>query len=235
VRLVDLTHSIPPQDLLSAAFLLDEAIDAFPAGTIHLAVVDPGVGSDRPLVAAELGEHRFVAPDNGLLSLVAGRLEQHGLVELGAPAPGSTCSNTFHARDIMGPAAANWSLGRPLAELGNRRQDPLADLAFPQVITAEKQASGQVVHVDRFGNLITNLSSVDLPATDPSQLEFEIAGTRIAGLMTCYADQPAGTLLALIGSSGRVEIAVRNGSADKQLAAERDQPVEVFLREGTEA
>ena len=229
VRLVDLTHSIPPQDLLAAAFLLDEAVDAFPAGTIHLAVVDPGVGSDRPLVAAELGEHRFVAPDNGLLSLIAGRLDQRNLVELDIPVTGSARSNTFHARDIMGPAAALWSLGQPLAELGTPRGAPLVDLAFPQVVSSETRIAGQVVHVDRFGNLITNLSSTDLPVDDPSQLVFEIAGCQIEGLVTCYADRPIDALLAVIGSSGRLEIAVRDGSAATRLNANRDHPVEAFL------
>ena len=217
---VDLTHEIPPRQILRAAFVWNDAISAFPPETIHVAIVDPGVGSDRRLVAAEIGERRFVCPDNGLLTVVMQRAAVRRVVSLDNPRWWrASVSNTFHGRDILTPVAAAWSLGHDLSEFGTPLATPLITLPLADVIRGQTSLSGRVVDVDRFGNLNTNIDRRDLPA-DSDAIRIEIGALHINGLSRCYADVPPSELLALIGSSGRLEIAIRDGNAAEELQAE---------------
>ena len=164
LHLVDLSHEIPAQQILRGAFIWNDAISAFPAGTIHVGAVDPGLGSERRLIAAEIGEHRFVCPDNGLLSAILQDHKLHRAVCLDRPAWWRlSVSATFHGRDVLTPVAAAWSLGHDLAEFGSPLAAPLITLPLPQVSKGRASFAGVVIDIDRFGNLITNIPANALP------------------------------------------------------------------------
>lgn len=218
-RLVDVTHAIPAQDLPRGAIVLEEIVQVFPAGTIHVAVVDPGVGSDRAVIGAEAAGQRFLAPDNGLLSLVfrwfpptrVHRLAENRFWR-------NPVSATFHGRDILAPVAAHWSLGTDLAEFG----PPIDVSTLVQLPSHEPQQIGnelvgRIESIDRFGNLITNIRDSQLPKGEKSTLSISVGGHCIIGLSRAYSDQARGALLALISSSGRLEIAINSGSAGRTL------------------
>jgi S-adenosyl-L-methionine hydrolase (adenosine-forming) len=219
-RLVDLTHAVPPQDVQAGAFLLWSAVEAFAAGTVHLAVVDPGVGSARRTIAVR--SHRgdlFVGPDNGLLVPAVARLGGTDLaVELTnerywRPSP----SRTFHGRDIFGPVAARLASGVPLEAVGQPISD-IKQLSFPE----PRGLAGEVIHVDAFGNLVTNLAADRVPARFHVTLE----GHPIGAAPHYQAVKP-GELLALVGSAGLLEISARDASAAKLTGATRGTPVRV--------
>jgi S-adenosylmethionine hydrolase len=225
LALVDLSHAIEPHQVGDAAFWLALAFGWFPTGTVHLAVVDPGVGTDRAAVVAQAGGHWFVAPDNGLLEVVARRtpgFEARAIdverLKLRPP------SRTFHGRDLFAPVAAMLaardlrfdSVGPPHALLSTK------NVPEPELMAAD--ARGRVVVVDHFGNLVTNLVRGDLP--QQSGLRVKVEGRELP-LVGTYADVAPGELGALTGSFGEVELFVRNGSAARVLSAQRGTPVTV--------
>ncbi len=230
VRLVDLSHDLPSQDVMAGAFVLQSAWRYFPAGTVHLAVVDPGVGSHRRAVAAACREHFFVGPDNGLFSLVFAEQPPWTAVSLENPQyflP--DVSATFHGRDIFAPVAAHLSLGVPLTSLGPALADPVR-LAFPSPEFREEMVEGQIIYCDYFGNLISNIPFQALQ----SWLRGRFASLRlnshlIPHLGQTYHDAPLGTLVALGGSHGYLEIACRQGSAARILDASPGARVQVCL------
>jgi S-adenosyl-L-methionine hydrolase (adenosine-forming) len=227
----DLTHDIPPQDVLAGALTLNRAAPYFPDGTLFVAVVDPGVGTSRRPLAARLGGQFFTAPDNGLLSLLLARTEQQGLpveiVHLDRPQFWrQPVSRTFHGRDIFAPAAAHLANGVKITELGTPISDPLR-LRLPVPSRTAQGWAGEIIHVDTFGNLATNLDAAHLPAT--GGVEIRIAGRRIAGVAQSYGDQQPGTLTALIDSAGALSIALVNGSAAQHLSAGVGTAVEVII------
>jgi S-adenosylmethionine hydrolase len=215
--LVDVTHAIAPQNILEGAFVLAGLVDAFPAGTVHLAVVDPGVGTERRLIAASIADQWFVAPDNGLLSGVMRGRRSHQIREISNPAlRRAVVSETFHGRDILAPAAAFLLRGGDPEELGPPL-DKVIRLANFEPRADDAGLIGEVIFRDTFGNLITNVPADRL--ADAPSWSVEIARERIDGLSRTYADHPPGTLIALIGSTGWVEIAAVNGDAARQLSA----------------
>ena len=223
LTLVDLTHQIPPQNIRAAAFVLLAAYASFPPGTIHLVVVDPGVGTTRRLIAARLGRWTFVAPDNGVLDLVRRREESRQAVAItnrryAAERP----SATFHGRDVLAPAAAHLSLGLPLARLGPavRLMRPI-DLPAPRVLD-DGGTRGTIIHSDRFGNLITNLRLPSARSRGSWAVGYR---RRIYPVLRTYATAPENAILALVGSSGFVELAARNASACARLRARIGDPV----------
>jgi S-adenosylmethionine hydrolase len=224
-RLVDLTHGIAPGRIASAAYVLSTAWRYFPDQSVHLAVVDPGVGTSRRIIAAQIGTHRFVAPDNGLLSLVldeAGDEDRRVVHVTREDLNVVPTSRTFHGRDIFAPIAAALACGVPLHELGN----PVAGwirLPSSEPIERDGGVNGEVIHIDRFGNLITNIGSELVSEGDA----IEVAGRRIEGLAGSYGSVEPGELLALIGSTGRLEISVNGGDAAAELAADLGTRVEV--------
>jgi S-adenosyl-L-methionine hydrolase (adenosine-forming) len=218
-QIVDVCHTISPQNILEGAFVLAGIIDSFPVGTVHLVVIDPGVGTDRRLIAVKLADQWFVLPDNGLITGVARTHPAQGIWEITSPAVRRpVVSETFHGRDILAPAAAHMVRGGDPAELGSptskfitlRNFDPTAD---------DAGYVGEVIFRDTFGNLITNVNSAHLAGHPGENWSAEIAGERIEGLSRTYGDKPTGSLMALVGSSGWVEIAVVNGDAARQLTA----------------
>jgi S-adenosylmethionine hydrolase len=225
--LVDITHDVPAHDVLSGALELDAAYRYFPAGTIFLAVVDPGVGSVRRAIAMEAGDYRFVGPDNGLFTRI---LEQHpprAVVQLtDARFARSVISKTFEGRDRFAPAAAWLAAGRAVEDLG-QPAGALTRLDIPRVQSVPSGAVGAVLRVDRFGNLITNIDQGVLDRCG-EHVAIEVAGRTLSRPVATYADVAAGAICALLGSSGHLEIAVNGGSAAEALGAARGTAV--YLR-----
>jgi hypothetical protein len=209
-RLVDLTHAVPPQDVQAGAFHLAQAARWFPRGSVHLAVVDPGVGTARRALAIEGEEAFFVGPDNGLLTAAAGRIKRAVVL----PVP-KGASSTFHGRDVFAPAAGRLSAGAPLSSLG---------APAGRLVALKRPAPGAIVHVDHFGNLITNLTSLEG--------ELVAGAFRTRKLARAYGDVAPGEPLALIGSHGFVEIAVRDGSAARALGLRRGDGVQTLFQSG---
>lgn len=225
VAIIDLSHRIAPQDVRQAAYVLAAACPRFPPGTIHVVVVDPGVGSERRAIALETPTARFVAPDNGVLSYILAGL---GSNESGTIPPGcqavhlnnprywlAEVSSTFHGRDIFAPVAAHLSLGVPLEELGEHIEEVVLFPTPRPELRADGMLVGHVIHIDRFGNLITDVKGRSLR---PGSI-IEVRGREIQGVSRTYADVKEGELLALIGSSGHLELSVRDGSAAQELEA----------------
>ncbi|MGH7265848.1 MAG: SAM hydrolase/SAM-dependent halogenase family protein [Candidatus Rokuibacteriota bacterium] len=225
-RLVDLTHAIPPQDVRRAALALEGAYRSFPPGTVHLAVVDPGVGTARRPLLVRAGGHHFVGPDNGLLGFLFDLPGTAAVAPTASRYHGPAVSRTFHARDVFAPVAAHCSRGVPLARFGPRVVDP-ARLPWPRARREGRRVRGEVLLADRFGNLLTNVGKADLPGPDARWL-VEIGGTRIAGLAGTYADVGIGSIGAVIDSSGRLEVFVREGSARERLGIGPGAPVSLW-------
>lgn len=238
-RIVDVTHDIPPQDIRRGAIMLREIVASFPPDTIHLAVVDPGVGSEQRAVAVEMAEQRFVGPDNGLFGLVARDWPPRRIARLDRPtawrmaADGQPPSHTFHGRDIFAPVAARWSLGADLETLGTLTAEPLYEIAWPEPRVIGRQIVGEVVAIDRFGNLITNLHASRLSASPPEAWEFTFAEQHLRGLRRCYSEVAVQQALALIGSSGFLELAVRDGDAADRFGVRVGDKVTCQPREET--
>ncbi|MCS6851760.1 MAG: SAM-dependent chlorinase/fluorinase [Gemmataceae bacterium] len=224
VRLFDLSHAIPPQDIRHAAHFLAAAIPYFPPGLIHVVVVDPGVGSDRALLYVEVAGHRLLVPDNGCWTRIPSGDQPplvRRLTERRFWRP--TVSATFHGRDILAPVAAHLSLGIDPALLG-----PVVDewvrLPSPPLRQEPDRMVGEVAFIDHFGNLITNIPGEALPI---GPLRISVAGRQLTGMVRTYADAPAGTLVALVSSQGTLEIAVVQGNAARTLGVRVGEMVEV--------
>lgn len=225
VRVIDLTHGVRPQNRIQAAILLADAVPAFPPGTIHVFVVDPGVGSDRRMIAAEIGDWRFVGPDNGVLTAVLDRWPLHRAVSLMNPQSfRPNVSRTFHGRDVFAPVAAHWASGVSMTEFGPLISDSLVRLDLPQPTIGERCIDGEVLYVDGFGNLITNILRSHWPSSSVG--EAAVGPHAVGPLVRCYAER-SGELMALIGSSERMEIAAGNGSAAERLQLTAGAPVSV--------
>jgi S-adenosylmethionine hydrolase len=230
--LVDLLHEVPPHDVFAGALALDAAYRHFPEGTVFVAVVDPGVGSERRPIAIGAGGWLFVGPDNGLFTFV---LDAHpsALVHLLAEASlfRDPVSPVFHGRDLFGPVAGRLAGGLPLDEVGPRVADPVR-LELPPKVRTEAGWEGAVVHVDRFGNLITNILEADLRRLAGHRLDaLEVGlGGRWLPLARSYSDVEVGRACALIGSTGRVEVAVHRGRADASTGVASGAPVRVRRR-----
>lgn len=225
VTVVDLSHSIPPQDLAAGARFLEQSTTGFPAGTVHLTVIDPGVGSEREIVAVHAHGQVYVGPDNGLFGWIDGQLTEAVAIDL--PRLNlKSISNTFHGRDIMAPVAAWLAKGAELTDLGepHRRLVKLPQSEPP--IATDCRLEGRVVEVDHYGNLITNVRPDDLgDAPRDERLRITLGEHQTFGLWRTYADQPPQTLLALVGSTGCLELAITNGSAAEMLGGRVGDPV----------
>lgn len=227
-RVVDAAHDLPPGDVRVAAWVLSQYWLWWPRGTIHVAVVDPGVGTDRAAVAAQADGRLLLAPDNGLLTGVAAQARQFRAWRLGAGAerPGGV-SATFHGRDVFAYAAARIASGVPLRRLVDRAMEirRLPDWAARRY--ADGRVRGIVVRVDRFGNAITTLGPSDLP-TGP--WEARVGPCRFRQLSRTYNDVAVGRPLLYLGSTGRLEVGVRDGAAAERLRLRAGDPV--FVRPG---
>jgi S-adenosylmethionine hydrolase len=226
--LVDITHDIAPQDILGGALELAGAYRYFPPETVFVAVVDPGVGSSRRGLGADTGAYRFVAPDNGILSGVFREAPPTRVVELTEPAyRRAVVSRTFEARDRFAPAAAWLASGTALTALGPSIGDYHV-LAFPEPVQAGSTLQGLVVRVDRFGNLVTNITRQTFERfTSAASVEIAVDNVRIPALVDTYAEVAPGDTCALFGSSDALEIASNGDSAARRLGAQRGSKVVV--------
>ena len=225
---VDITHDVPAHDLLDGALQLAAAYRYFPSGTIFLAVVDPGVGSARRGIAAEAGEYRLVAPDNGVLTAVFREVAPKRVVELTERRYARpTVSRTFEGRDRFAPAAAWLAKGIQLTALGRPVTD-YARLDIPNAEVNEESLRGMVLRVDRFGNLVTNIDrrTFENFARGP-RVQILAGGRSVGRLVATYADIQGGEVCALFGSTDHLELAANSGSAAAQLSLERGAAVEV--------
>jgi S-adenosylmethionine hydrolase len=227
-HIVDVTHSIPPQDIRAGASALADVTPLFPAGAIHVAVVDPGVGTARKIVYAEITGQCYIGPDNGLFSRLASRQKPSKIRSITAEkwfrrpvAP------TFHGRDIMAPVAAHLSLGLDPDLLGPPHPE-LATLDWPGATKVANRIDGEVTAIDSFGNLVTNISR-EMLAGVPTDQSVTVACDEheTQGIFTAYAEQPAMTLIALVGSNNLLELAIVNDSAAMMLGAKVGTPVQV--------
>jgi S-adenosylmethionine hydrolase len=227
LTLIDLTHAVPPQAVSVGALLLRSAVPYFPPGSVHCAVVDPGVGTARAGIAVVTDAAVLVGPDNGLLSPAAAALggarAVYGLEN--AALFRQPVSATFHGRDVFAPVAAHLAAGLEPAALGPRRGAP-ASLVLPEPTLSADALRGEVIHVDRFGNLLTNIGAEALAAFRAPTVSVTVAGMSVA-LAATYAAVAPGALLALVSSWGTLEVALRDGSAAARLGVGRGAPVVV--------
>ncbi len=231
-RIVDLSHNLDRQDVTGAAFILSSCYKYFPHNTIFVCVVDPGVGGERDILCMKAGDYIFLAPDNGLLSI----LESECRAEVIRTVKNEELwlrdvSMTFHGRDIFAPVAAHLANGTDLQNVGPKR-NRISSLKLPRPVkTAGGALKGKVIYIDRFGNLITNVRAATLQTNlSPSMqsLTVSVAGKKIKGISHSYGEAAEGRLLALIGSSGYLEIAANKASAGEQLGCSRG--ADVFIK-----
>jgi hypothetical protein len=227
-RLIDLSHAIPPQDVEAAARFLCEAVPWYPGGTTHVVVVDPGVGTERAILCVEWQRQRLLVPDNGCWTpLVESSVGRPRVVEVSvARFWHHDVAPTFHGRDIFAPVAAALCNGLPPDELGQPAKSWMS-ISLPRPTFDGGALRGVVVAVDRFGNLLSNIHTTDLHALGLTNWSAQVAGRPVPHRVTTYGQAPPGTLVALVSSSGVVEIAVVNGSAAEQLGLGRGSAVEV--------
>jgi S-adenosyl-L-methionine hydrolase (adenosine-forming) len=230
MRIVDLTHAIAPGDVARAAFVLEAAAPDFPTGTVHLAVVDPGVGTERRALAVSAHRQYFVGPDNGLLewALTDPSAEAYALHDprfFRQPV-----SRTFHGRDVFAPVAAHLANGEDASRMGPRVTDALR-LKLPEARFTDGALAGEVMRIDRFGNALTNLNETSIAAAFPKatekDLSVQVGRRRLDGIARSYGDAPIGTVVAVMGSSGRLEIAQVGGAVSAYMGIGVGDPVRV--------
>lgn len=238
-RIVDITHNVTPFNVLEGAFLIEQAWRFFPAGTVHVIVVDPGVGSARRPILLEADGHYFVAPDNGVLSMVisgAQRTAVHWLQSEQYFLP--KVSQVFHGRDIFAPVSAHLANGVAPEEFGPAIDNHLRLTIERPVRTARRGWTGAVAHIDRFGNVVTNFRSLDFPQVSGEHFELSIGMRLVDTYATAYAESESGDLFVIGGSSGYLEVACNQASAAGKLGVGIGAPVELRLlgpkRFGTE-
>ena len=228
-RIVDITHEIAPQDVQEAAFVIAQAWRFFPKGTIHVVVVDPGVGSARRAILCEAEGQFFIAPDNGVLSMIYDAA-RHKVRAISNPKLFlKTVSKTFHGRDVFAPAAAHLSKGVAPAKFGKPVHDSVRSYLLKPARLSRHDWSGVVLKTDRFGNLITNFHIDEFPDITTHQIELRAGLERITRLASTYAETTVGDLFAIIGSSGYVEVVVNQGSAAKTLNIGPGSPIELEI------
>ncbi len=229
-QIVDITHTIPPQDIHGAAILIDTAYRYFPSGTIHLIVVDPGVGSHRRAIICQTETARFICPDNGILTHIIHNEKYIRTVSVENSSyflP--QVSNTFHGRDIFAPVAAHLSRGVSMDKLGNPITDPV-QFPIPKPKVTNGVIVGHIIWIDTFGNLVTNISHDMLESwTGQAGVVIHAGNAKIAHLNHSYAESPVGETLAIIGSSNRLEISINQGDAARVLGLKRGDAITVCV------
>lgn len=232
-QIVDITNGVQSFDLLDGALAISQAYSYFPKYTVHLVVVDPGVGGDRRPILATVGEHLFVAPDNGVLSLVYEREERVSVRHLTAPHYfNHPISNTFHGRDIFAPVAAHLSKGVETDKFGDEIED------FVRFLTPKPKASGTgswkaiVLKTDKFGNLMTNITTHDIPELfllPTPAFKITVGKAEVTQLYSSYVQGAPSELFAVVGSAGFLEISANRGSAARLAGADKGNEVSVVL------
>jgi hypothetical protein len=232
-QIVDISHLIPAQNLAEAALILLRSAPYFPPETIHIVVVDPGVGTARRPMAARLGTQLFVGPDNGVITLLLEHAEAHGwpteFVHLDKPEFWLPhVSHVFHGRDIFAPSAAHLASGRTLADLGTPLDDPLR-LALPRPTRTSTGWRGEIIHIDHFGNAASNIRIEHLAGNNPQRMMVQIGRVTIAGLVQTFGERPVGETVALFGSTGNLIVSVVNGNAAEQWGIQIGAPITITI------
>jgi S-adenosylmethionine hydrolase len=225
-RIVDISHEIAPFEIAEGAFTIAQAWRYFPRKTVHVVVVDPGVGSTRRPLLAEADGHYFIAPDNGVLSMIGGLKVRHITNERYSRLP---VSSTFHGRDIFAPASAHLAAGVPAARFGKRIEDYLRLTFHLPNRTGKHVWTGAVLKVDRFGNLITNLHIDEFTDVRKRPFDLNVGLEKISRLALTFSECGVGELCVIVGSSGYIEVAANQGSAAKTLGCAAGSPVELTL------
>src|SRR5437867_1810116 len=231
-HIIDLSHHIPPQEILFTAFFLQSSIPYFPSEAIHVVVVDPGVGTDRALLYVEVEGHRLLAPDNGCWTgligvgqtLLSGKPTVFRLTERRFWRP--TLSSTFHGRDILAPVAGHLSLGEDPRNLGPLVDDWVRLEMNPPVIESDRLV-GEVIFIDHFGNLITNIPGSEFARLGNQRVQIMVGDQHVHHHVRAYGEAEKGTLVALVSSSDLMEVAMSGGSAQKKLGAHVGTPVTI--------
>jgi S-adenosyl-L-methionine hydrolase (adenosine-forming) len=229
VTIVDLTHGVPAQDVLAGALILRHSVAYFPPGTIHVAVVDPGVGSARKPLLIEAGGSFFIGPDNGIWSLTVEEKSPNRMIHLSninyflKPT-----SATFHGRDIFAPMAAHLSLGIAPTSLG-MAVDGFKRIQVPGVKSAAEEILGEIIYIDAFGNLFTNIRDHDLKDLPREKLSVQVQEVTVSGVALNYAAVAAGAWVALLNSWGLLEVAVNRDNAQRQIGAKVGDRIRVVL------
>ncbi|MCC5941572.1 MAG: SAM-dependent chlorinase/fluorinase [Balneolaceae bacterium] len=228
VRLVDISHQIPPQDIMAGAWVVRNATMLYPPNTVHLVVIDPGVGTDRNPVAIKIEDQYFVGPDNGIFSLIGEDFEYEAVVLDNEKFWRKDRSHTFHGRDIFAPVAAHLSKGLNISHLG-RSLEKLVTFRWAIPISDRDGVQGWIVHIDRFGNLISNIpESLIKEAVNSSQFRIYVGNTILKNIVLTYGDVPDGEPAAYIGSSGTLEVAINKGNAKEMLGVEKGAQISII-------
>lgn len=215
-RIVDITHEIPPGDIRAGGFALASAFPYFPKGTVHVVVIDPGVGGRRRPIVVKSGGYYFIAPDNGVLSLALGRERAVTVRELSnRDLFHQPVSRTFHGRDIFSPVAAHLARGVAFAKTG-RKLTHFQQINLPECSRTAQRVAGEVVYIDRFGNALTNIFSTDLKSRAPEEWTLTAADKRASGIYDSYESMPRGKLCGIFSSTGRLELAMNQTSAARR-------------------
>ena len=228
-RVIDISHDIAPYNVSEAAFVIAEAWPYFPKGTVHVVVVDPGVGSSRRPILAEAGGHFFVAPDNGVLALVLDAVAHRVRVISNSKFMRRNVSSTFHGRDVFAPAAAHLAKGAKVAAFGKLIHDYVRTWSAKPAPKGKDSWRGAILKVDRFGNLITNFAARDFAGITARPFEMRAGSRHIRRLALTYAETAIGDLFVIVGSSGYLEIAANQASAMELVGCSAGAPVELDL------
>lgn len=228
-RIVDITHGIGAYEILEGAFAIAQAYRCFPKGTAHVVVVDPGVGTARRPIVVEAAGQVFVAPDNGVLSMIYGREKSKVRLISNERYFRKPVSTTFHGRDIFSPVAAHVAAGVAPSKMGKLIDDYLRPAFQKPVQTGKRRWNGQALKVDRFGNIVTNFAAEDFPGLERRGFAFGVGTEQVSALARNYAQASPGELFAIVGSSGYYEISVTQASAAKATGCAAGSPVELVL------
>lgn len=236
--ITDLSHHITPQNIREANFVVNNSAFFFPAGTVHVVVVDPGVGTERRPMAARIGEHLFVAPDNGVLTACLDRAKDEGwvteCVELNRPEYWlDAVTNTFHGRDLFSPVAAHLATGIPLSDLGSPIDDPIRIPLWGSTQSEDGSVTGEVIYIDDFGNAICSILPSEISHLPlPDGVQVELCGRHIDGMVRTFGDSEYGTdtLIALWDSSGYLLVSENNGTGGRVIQPKPQDPVVVRRR-----
>lgn len=230
VRFIDISHEIPPQDVMAGAWVVRNSAPYFPPGTVHLVVVDPGVGTDRTPVAIKIKDQLFVGPDNGIFSLIGEEFGYEAVKLENEKFWREDPSTTFHGRDIFAPAAAHLASGVPINEFGNPLEK-LVTYRWAIPISDKDGIQGWIVHIDRFGNLVSNIPSSLIKETiGDARLKIYVGNTILDEIVPTFGAVPDGEPAAYIGSSDKLEIAINKGNAKQMLSVEKGAQISIVVQ-----
>jgi len=228
-QIVDITHDVSPFQISEGAYAIAQAYSCFPKKTVHVVVVDPGVGSARRPILMEAAGHLFVAPDNGVLASIYGSEKAKVRLISNQKYFRHPVSRTFHGRDIFSPVAAHVASGVPPARFGKLIEDYLRPIFQKPQRTGKRTWTGTILKIDRFGNIITNFHTTDFPDLEQRNFALRLGPREIGTLVHNYAEASPGELFLIVGSSGYLEVSVNQGSAAKQIGCETGAPAELLI------